>query len=128
MKIVNLQTLLEQPNGVLFAKYESIIVGPLCIFGGRWSDNDDFTYAEINPYTIALPEGVNSWTDYWLGHMETGGEARPDFECWGRDGCFEPKQQFILLDATDVGVLFNTIAKSLREAYAVANPAELLKE
>jgi hypothetical protein len=128
MKIVNLETLLKQTQGTLFADYHTCNVGEICVFGGPQGNGGiDFVRASLGLFHTDLPEDSDGcWMAFWLDRMEKGEEGKPDFECWGRDGLHDAEARFVILDREDVTALFKRIAKSLTQAYGVINPGDLL--
>lgn len=121
MKIIDLETLLKQPDGVIFADYiDCGDVGTLRVFGGRQqASSTDYTSAEFSAAWPHLPDGVNTWQMFWMEKMESGAEALIDVECWGRDGSFDEDAMFVLLDKNDVLSLLQRITKSLTNAYDI---------
>jgi hypothetical protein len=122
VKIIDRNTLLQQPQGVIFADYRTCDIGHLSVFGGKDGERD-FIRVPLSAYYVDLPESADGdWMAYWIDHMEKGAEAKPDFECWGRDGLPDDDGKFVLLDREDVLLLFQRVTKSLQEAYGLELP------
>ena len=122
MKIINLETLLKQNPGVVFADYEGCgEVGGLKVFGGATGPIPGYYLAaEFSADYPHLPEGQRSWANFYRREMESGVEARINVDCWGRDGTGnDDDMQFVLLDREDVLALQLRLTKSLAEAYDV---------
>jgi len=81
MRLVNLKEFLELPAGTLFCKYEPHLYQELMIKGESLPPRD-FLYQDLVPLEEDFP--------YEL-----------DLQCGARDGCFEEKQMFAVLDKKD---------------------------
>lgn len=120
MKFINLATLLQQNQGVLFADYTPGSIGHLRVFGGRNSpESIDYVSADFGVPVPLLPDEHDCWMTFIMDHMTKGAEAPVDIECWGRNGRFDTEEVFVLLDKNDVMLLLKQITTSLREGYGV---------
>lgn len=119
MKFINLATLLQQNQGVLFADYTPGNIGHLRVFGGRnRPESIDYVSADFGVPVPLLPDEFDCWTAFIMDHMTKGVEAPIDTECWGRNGRFDEKEMFVLLDKNDVQLLLKQITLSLAVGYS----------
>ena len=112
MKIVDRKTFLALPPETLFAKYEPCAFEDLCIKGETWGD--DFLVQDITGSIECCDsnEFVNR-----LDHSEATEESVPmDFECTGRDGCFDEGQLFAVWEPNDVRALIERLGRCLPNA------------
>lgn len=111
MKIVNLDTFLALPAGTLFAKYAPCAFEDLCIKDDSIMAARDFFYQDIVGAIDAADSG--KWSDLLFESQETGKSITMDFECGGRDGCFEPDQLFAVWERQDVQALIARLQRTL---------------
>ena len=114
MKLYNRQEFLALPAGVVFAKYEPCYFDQWQIKGDTWLPND---YLDQELVTIN--------TDLYNGehyeaclNFEEKKTANVDFHNWCRDGLFEDKQLFAVLESHEVYALIARLQETLEEGYA----------
>lgn len=113
MKIVNLKSFRALPSGTLFLKYEPCVFGELQVKGDTWEY--DFLCGEM-----AAPIDANSSDDYGNkldDAMENGTSVALDFDCYGRDGCFDDNQLFAVYEKEDMEKLISKLQECMKEAY-----------
>lgn len=111
MRIVNIDTFIKLPAGIIFAKYEPFIFGDLMIKGDTY--NKDFS-------SVTLLEVKASSMDEMIDILEsaeTGSSFKLDLEYYCRDGLFEKDQLFAVYEKEDVEQLLETIYRCLKIAY-----------
>ena len=112
MKLLNRQQFLAKPSGVVFAKYEPHCFGEWQIKGNTLQYND-FNYQDF----------VNINTDLYEEHFEACEDfvekktANVDFQDWRRDGLYEDKILFAVLEKHEVCGLIARLAQTLVEGY-----------
>jgi len=109
MKIVNLKTFLAMPAGTVYSKFEPCIFGELCI--KEESLSNDWFYQDI-----ADAIDVNDSGEFGeiLCRASGTGESIPmNFECLGRDGCFEDGQMFAVFERDDVVALIKRLDETI---------------
>ena len=113
MKLYTREEFLGLPAGVIFAKYEP------CCFGAFQIKGDTLQYNDFN-YQELVNINSNLWDEYADAclEMEQTKTASVDFYDWCRDGLFEPKQLFAVLDASEVMGLIARLRETLEEGYA----------
>lgn len=109
MKIVNRETFLALPEGILFAKYEPNVFEDLCIKGETWGN--DFLVQQITD-AIAY-QGSDDFGDRLDESQSTGCSLPMDFNRLGRDGCFDDDQLFAIWERADVEALIARLAQTL---------------
>jgi hypothetical protein len=115
MKIVDRATFLAMPAETVYAKYEPCIFEALCIKGDTLYESDgkpiDWFYQQIAEAIAAHDSGE------WGGLLEesrlTGRSLNMNFECQGRDGCFEDEQLFAVFDKLDIAALIGRLRRCL---------------
>lgn len=112
MKIINRETFLKMPAGTLFAKYEPCLFDQLCIKGETWGN--DFLVQQI---TSAIDVNDSGEFGDALQDSELSGSSIPmDFECEGRDGCFDDDQLFAIFEIADTCGLILRLNKAVAMA------------
>lgn len=120
MKIVDAQTFLALPAGVVASKWQPAVFEPIFVKGdsiiGHRDAPFDFFYSD-------LVDGLDTIDD-----LHTNGVAPLDTDRCSRDGCFDEDQLYAVWSGEDVMMLANelqTHAESTAQAYArlqLANP------
>lgn len=109
MKIVNRETFLAMPEGTLFSKYHPCVFEDLCIKGETW--DSDFQVQQVVDAIECTGSGDFSNR---LHRSEILGESLPmDFNCMGRDGCFDDDQLFAVWERADVEALIVRLTQTL---------------
>lgn len=112
MKIVNRETFLKMPPETLFSKYQPCVFEDLCIKGD--SLREDFCYQSITDAIVC--DGSDSFTDNLSRAEITGESLQMDFECQGRDGCFDSEQLFAVWEEADVKALISRLQRTVEDA------------
>lgn len=115
MRIVDLETFLGLPAGVVFSKYEPIIFGSLCIKGDSIPEARDFFYQDIT-------EAVDGNLIDLANDLENGRTVAMDLDCMSRDGCFADDQLFAVWDRQDVEQLVSRFTVALEQGYPTGKP------
>jgi hypothetical protein len=108
MRIVNREEFLKLPEGVIYQKYEPIIVNTnVCV--KVETSNDDWYYA-------SLSENIDYHSsEHFIGIMqdaeESGSGFKADYTTYERDGLYEQDQRFIIYDRDDVRNLLETLRR-----------------
>ncbi len=110
MKIVDLATFRALPAGTLFSKYEPFFFGPLCIKGETWEY--DFLVQDIADAIECT--GSNDFGNKLDEAQITGASLTMDFDCQGRDGCFDKGQLFAVWERVDVESLIARLQETLK--------------
>jgi hypothetical protein len=108
MKILNRKQFLALPGQVLFSKYEPYVFGDIAIKGETLGN--DFYYQSIADSLEAI--GVEFSETLFLA-KETGDSIAMDFDCLGRDGCFDEDQLFAVWEEKDVRQLIDRLKQLL---------------
>jgi len=100
MRIVNKDIFLVQPAGTLFSKYSETRggIGELMIKSDTWA-HGDFLYQDIRDAIENM--GSEDWQDKLDDSQHNGTELAMDFDCLGRDGCFEDDQLYAIWSDED---------------------------
>jgi len=116
VKIVDLKTFLDMPEGTIFAKYQPSCFEGLQIMGGR-SGERDFIYMPLGDVWFEGCDDSGAYFDM-LDAMEAGVSSPPiDYEMYGRDALFEEKQLFAVWEKRDVEALIGVLTDALGKAY-----------
>lgn len=114
MKIVDRKTFLAMPAGTVFSKYEPCFFGELCIKGESLHTND---FLEQQIADSIECSGSQDFSDKLNDAAEFGGSLAMDFNCQGRDGCFEgDKVMFAVWERQDVCGLISRLRRALRDS------------
>lgn len=115
MRIIDRQTFLSLPPGVLFSKYTPMNFGDICIKGETYYATDghgiDFSYQQIVD-SVACSGSAELW-DILLAAQERGVPFEMDFDSEGRDGMFAPDQLFAVWEKRDVESLVARLQRLL---------------
>lgn len=105
MKIVNRDTFIGLPSGVIFSKYKPCVFGELMIKGESiiFDNGNDFYYQDIADAIDCHDSG--EFADKLFDSEANGTNLPMDFECQGRDGLFDKEQLFAVWSADDVADL-----------------------
>ena len=106
MKIIDRKAFLALPAGVLFSKYQPCLFDVLTIKGDTWAHCNDFLVQQIaDGIDCAGSEDFAAKCQL----MEEGISAGMDFDCLGRDGCFDEDQLFAVWEASDLSALIERL-------------------
>lgn len=111
MKIVNRAQFLALPPNTLFSKYSPFVFGELEIKGETWGHCNDFLSQQVAG-AIACT-GSQDFADMLEDAQELGVSLAMDFDCQGRDGCFDEDQLFAVWEAADVAALIERLTACL---------------
>ena len=109
MKILNLEEFRAMPEGTVFMKYEPCVFEDLQVKGETWET--DFTAANITYWPDCT--GSEDFSDKLFLAQEEGRSVLLDFDCYGRDGCFDKNQLFAVYDKRDIETLIYKLNKCL---------------
>lgn len=107
MKIVNRAQFLALPPNTLFSKYSPCFFGELEIKGQTWGDCNDFLSQQVSD-AIACT-GSEDFSNKLEDAQESGDSLAMDFQCMGRDGCFDADQLFAVWEPADVAALIERL-------------------
>jgi hypothetical protein len=112
MKIVKRREFLKLPAGTLYSKYVHCAFEELQIKGDSLAN--DWFYQEI---ASAIDNtGSDDWSNKLFKAAETGESLPMDFNCQGRDGCFESDEQmFAIWEHYDVMALIQRLQAALSD-------------
>jgi len=111
MKIVDRKTFLAMPPETLFCKYEPCVFGEITIKGDSifFESGDDFFCQHLGDAIDCNDCGEMLET---LERARLFGDSfRMDFECQGRDGCFDEKELFMVFEKADVAALIERLQR-----------------
>ncbi len=111
MKIVNRAQFLALPPNTLFSKYNPCFFGELEIKGETWDHCNDFLSQQV-ACAIACT-GSQDFADKLEDAQELGVSLAMDFDCQGRDGCFDEDQLFAVWEPADVAALIERLTACL---------------
>ncbi|UAN59011.1 hypothetical protein [Serratia sp. JSRIV004] len=109
MKIVDRKTFLSLPKNTLFSVFESYSFGPLNIKGDSLSN--DYFYQEIHD-SIDV-KNSDEFISTLSSAKEKGTSVRMDFNCEGRDGCYEDDAFYAVWERQDVEELITRLQKCI---------------
>jgi hypothetical protein len=112
MKIVNLATFLSLPPNTVFSKFEPCVFDDLMIKGENCGKMD-FIYSEAGSSAIENNGSADFATKLFRA-TDTGESLAMDFDCTGRDGCFEPNQLFAVWEEADIRALIERLKRCLQ--------------
>jgi hypothetical protein len=110
MKIVNLQQFLAMPNETLFSKYEPCFFHNLSIKTENCGKRDFFVQQLVDAIECG---GSDDFFNKLEEAQINGVSLKMDFDCGGRDGCFEDDQLFAVWEKEDIEALINRLQKCI---------------
>jgi hypothetical protein len=110
MKIVNRAQFLAMPPNTLFSKYTPCMFGPLEIKGETWGCNDFLSQQVADAIACT---GSEDFADKLEDAELSGATLVMDFDCLGRDGCFDEDQLFAVWESADVAALIARLKECL---------------
>lgn len=110
MKIVDRQTFLSLPENTLFSTYDPQVFGPLEIKGA--SLTNDFYVQDIA--SAVASTGDQDECNILDHALQTGSSFRMDFNCEGRDGCFEDNELYAVWEREDVESLISRLQECIK--------------
>lgn len=111
MKIINLDQFLALPENTLFSKYAPCFFGELSIKGKSLNGTRDFCFQQIAD-AIKCTGSSNFSAKLFLAE-QAGDSVEMDFNCQGRDGCFEDEQLFAVWELKDIQQLIERLVVCL---------------
>ena len=111
MRILNRKEFMRLEKQCVFAKYRPQVTGPIGIkvpYNGP-----DFAYQDLDPVGMIENDGdVDAMNK--IHEMETEKASYPvDLYYYGRDGCYDEDQLFMVLERDDVRKLINRLQEVL---------------
>jgi len=106
VKILNRQQFLALTDDVLFSKYKPCYFENIEIKHQSLESND-YIYQNI---VDAIDCNSSDEFSYKLELAENGASIDLDFNCAGRDGCFDDDQLFAVWEKKDVQMLINKLS------------------
>lgn len=110
MKIVNRNTFLTMPSGLLFQKYSKTgNLGDLEIKActpGKWTP--DFLSVQLTSAWPKGPDNSDQFVEKWA-NIENGESFTFEYEIASRDGLYEEDQLFCVYDKEDVEALIKQL-------------------
>ena len=106
MRILSLEEFRKMPEGTVFMKYEPCVFEDLQVKGETWET--DFIAANITYCT-----GSGDFSDKLFAAQKSGESILLDFDCYGRDGCFEKGQLFAVYEKRDIKMLIDKLNRCL---------------
>lgn len=110
MRIVDRKTFLSLPENTLFSTYEPQVFGPLEIKGE--SLPNDFYIQGIA--SAVASTGDQDECNILDDALQTGRSFRMDFNCQGRDGCFESNELYAVWEKEDVESLISRLQECIK--------------
>ena len=112
MRIIGLDEFLAMPSGTLFAKYDPMAFGSLQIKG-----DNDFTHPDFSAKELLWVDcdSTGDMVDKLMAG-EKGAPVKLDFDAYGRDGMFDRKQLFAVLEKDDIYGMITTLIGSYEAA------------
>lgn len=111
MRIVKRPEFLKLPPGTLYSKYKPCIFEELNIKGDTLPNGNDWFYQQIADATEHYGQDC---IDALTAAEELGKSIAMDFDCEGRDGCFEDDSQlFAVWERADVEKLIARLQQTL---------------
>lgn len=95
-------------------KYEPCFFDGLCVKGDSLSSLD-FFYVDMDAPVDA--NDSREWADKLFDSEANGTSVALDFDCYGRDGCFEDKQLFAVYEKEDMQKLVAKLQECIETAY-----------
>tara|TARA_R110002096_G_scaffold66306_1_gene161358 strand:+ start:18245 stop:18589 length:345 start_codon:yes stop_codon:yes gene_type:complete len=113
MNIVNLEEFKKLPEGALFMKYEP------CCFEDLQAKGETLKHDFLSQNITYWPDcnGSDDFTRKLSESEAAGSDILMDFDCTGRDGCFDNDQLFAVYDKRDIEMLINKLNRCKVMAY-----------
>lgn len=113
MRIVNRAEFITMPEGTLFSKYEPCFFEHIQIKGESiiFENGDDYMYQDIVDATDH--DGTADMFEKYDRAEKEGASIGMDFNCQGRDGCFDKDQLFAVWEKRDVKALIRRLQKCI---------------
>lgn len=113
MKILNRDKFIQLPENTLYTEYQPCNFGNLTIKGTSmiWDHGNDYQTQEI--HDAIKCGGSDEFFDI-LDKAEKSEESMEmDFDCQGRDGCYEMDQLYAVWEKKDIEQLIDRLKKCL---------------
>lgn len=107
MKIVDRKTFLALPAGTVFSKYAPCFFEALSIKGDTYEHIGDFQVQGIADAIVCT--GSDDFSEKLYDATLSGNSLPMDFDCLGRDGCFDADQLFAVWEPADVLALIHRL-------------------
>lgn len=125
MRILNREQFLALPAGYVYAKYVPCMFESMSIKGDTiYHDGKaiDWFYQQIMDAIDAKDSG--EWGNLLEESELTGKSVPMNFECEGRDGCFEDDQLFAVFEPKDVADLIQRLMRCIPPFAALGESKE----
>lgn len=106
MKILNRKQFLALENDVLYSKYEPCIFQNPCIKHQSLNSND-FVYQSL--VDAIDSSSSDDWANKLFNAEQESISLNMNFDCAGRDGCFDDNQLFAVWEKEDVLALIEKL-------------------
>ena len=103
MKIVSLEQFLKYPEGTIYSKYKPCYMDGLYVKADSTETGDWVCMTLIDPIAGDHHDACRK--------MESGGDVSYESDYYGRDGCFDDEQMFMVYNYEDTDAMM----KILRE-------------
>lgn len=115
MKIYSRHNFLRLPEGTFFAKGVKWAIDGFCIKGETWFDNSgnaiDFLYHNL----IGVDSNDSQDFADKLEEMLQKGTSYPMEKDYGRDGCFDDQEMFLVFEREDLKRIREMIQESIND-------------
>lgn len=100
MKIVDRKTFLDLPEGTIFASGKRWVFGGLCVKGESliFDTGNDYTFND--PHWVDADDSGEAIDR--LEEMLQNGVSYPMEDAYGRDGCFESEEIYMIFETDDL--------------------------
>lgn len=119
MRIVNSQQFLALPDGTVFSKWRGYgASGQGIAVKGDSLPHQHYQFCDLvhvmptDDYETLDPDPFSMMEDL----AESGVSAKADYWSYGRDCCYEPSSQFLILEPSDVASLIVRLTKALNDS------------
>lgn len=111
MRIVNRKAFLAMPPGTVYAEGQPFAFGHWEVKGDTCGPNDWFS-ADLSAYAIEST-GSGDLRDKQEAMLADGASFPMDFDCIGRNGIYEDKSIFAILEPDDIRALIARLQQCL---------------
>ena len=107
MKVINRTEFLKMPPGTVFAEGKKWIFSDICIKAGNCGAND-YGFTSLDAMAIEC-SGSTELLEFLEDSLTSGRSLPMDFECGQRDGCFNDKALYAILEEDDIRKLITAL-------------------
>lgn len=112
MRVYSRAEFLKLPEGTLFAKGKPWYWESLHVKGETWAHWNDFLLRDLQ--WIESPSSIDA--SHAMDRMLENGTSAPMETAYGRDGCFDDKDLFLVYEPADLDALSEIIAEAKEAA------------